>query len=50
LITLHAKIEDAAQASSIRDAIKARLRERFRIDHATVEIEHETCADERAAS
>lgn len=45
MITLHARTEDPASPDAVVAAIKARLREKFRIDHATVELEHEACAD-----
>lgn len=45
MVTLHAKIADMNRASEISALIKARLRQRYRIDHATVEIECEHCAD-----
>jgi cobalt-zinc-cadmium efflux system protein len=45
MITLHARVADVAHSAAVRDAIKARLLHRYRIDHATVEIECETCAD-----
>lgn len=45
MVTLHARIgEDADAVAAIR-AIKARLRERFGVGHATVEIEQGRCAD-----
>lgn len=45
MITLHARLDTGADATAAVRAIKARLAEKFGIDHATVEIERETCAD-----
>ncbi|MEX2629208.1 MAG: cation diffusion facilitator family transporter [Tistlia sp.] len=45
MMTLHARIAPAFAAGALTAAIKARLQERFGIVHATVEIEHEACAD-----
>ncbi len=45
MVTLHAAVgEDADQKRIVKD-IKARLVERFGLDHATVEIECGECAD-----
>jgi len=50
MVTLHARIDDSATAPEvITAAIKNRLKERFKIAHATIEIERETCADDHAA-
>ncbi len=49
MVTLHARIRDGADAGPAIRAIKERLRARFAIDHATVEIEHGPCADEGLA-
>ena len=46
MMTLHARVSDAARPEAVSAAIKARLAERFRVEHATVEIEHDDCADE----
>jgi cobalt-zinc-cadmium efflux system protein len=49
MVTLHARIAEAAEAGEgarISAAIKAHLRHRYGISHATVEIEHGQCADE----
>ena len=49
MVTLHARIaEDGAAPETIAAQIKRRLRERFGVAHATVEIEHGVCADDRA--
>lgn len=45
LMTLHARISQAAPPEEIAAAIKARLRESYGIVHATVEIEHRCCSD-----
>lgn len=39
LITLHAQAGSGGQAESAKAAIRARLKERFGIDHATIEME-----------
>jgi len=46
MVTLHATICGAADSDTVVKAIKARLKQKFGLDHATVEVEHETCADE----
>lgn len=45
MVTLHARIGDAADSARIAAAIKAHLRARYGISHATVEIECGACAD-----
>jgi len=45
MITLHARLCEQGDASRAIHAIKSRLRERFGITHATVEIELAHCAD-----
>jgi cobalt-zinc-cadmium efflux system protein len=49
MVTLHAKIGDAADGGRITAAIKGHLRARYGVDHATVEIECAACADHRPA-
>ena len=46
MVTLHATIRGTAGSDKVVKDIKARLKEKFGLDHATVEIEHESCADE----
>jgi cobalt-zinc-cadmium efflux system protein len=46
MVTLHAQVCDTAESDPLVQDIKARLKERFGLDHATVEIEQGTCADE----
>lgn len=46
MITLHARLTPSADSDAVLAAIKARLATRFKIPHATVEIERETCVDE----
>jgi cobalt-zinc-cadmium efflux system protein len=43
--TLHAKLLDGADADQAIGSIRAILRERFRIGHATVQLERFDCAD-----
>lgn len=45
LVTLHARTSDATRPEVVAAAIKARLKARFGINHATVEVEHEHCAE-----
>ena len=45
MVTLHACIRPGVDADVAVRAIKGRLRQRFAIDHATVEIERDECAD-----
>ena len=48
MVTLHARVAEtvgAADAARISAAIKARLRERFQVEHATVEVEGAVCGD-----
>lgn len=46
MVTLHALICDGANSDKVVQGIKARLKEKFGLDHATVEIERGACADE----
>lgn len=50
MVTLHAKIEEGADIVSTTASIKRVLALRFRISHATVEIEHGNCADHEPCS
>ncbi|MGD9502996.1 MAG: cation diffusion facilitator family transporter [Methyloceanibacter sp.] len=45
MATLHAVIGEKADSDRVVRDIKARLKERFGLDHATVEIERGACAD-----
>ena len=45
LVTLHARVLQSASPDQVVAAIKARLRQCYGIMHATVEIEHRSCAD-----
>lgn len=45
MVTLHAVIGDAQDIDAVVQGIKARLKETFNLDHATVEIERGACAD-----
>ena len=47
MVTLHACIGERANSDRLIKDIKARLKERFGLDHATVEIERGDCADEQ---
>ena len=46
MVTLHACIGEKVNSDRLIKDIKARLKERFGLDHATVEIERGDCADE----
>ena len=47
MVTLHARIASTeTDTPRIVAAIKTRLRAHFGVDHATVEVEHEHCADD----
>jgi cobalt-zinc-cadmium efflux system protein len=48
LMTLHARVSQAAPPEQVAAAIKARLKQCYGIVHATVEIEHRDCADAAA--
>ncbi|MGE0766555.1 MAG: cation diffusion facilitator family transporter [Hyphomicrobiaceae bacterium] len=51
MVTLHARIsDDAAEPEATTAAIKRRLKDRFDITHATVEIERTICADHHTSS
>ena len=49
MATLHARMRDGADAQAGLRAIKRVLREKFAIEHATVEIEARECADDDPA-
>jgi cobalt-zinc-cadmium efflux system protein len=46
MVTLHAQICETADSDEAVKGIKARLKENFGLDHATIEIERSACADE----
>jgi cobalt-zinc-cadmium efflux system protein len=46
MVTLHAVIDEGVNPEPLVRRIKDRLKERFGLEHATVEIEHQQCADE----
>ena len=45
LLTLHARIKEGVNPDFVTDAIHRRLAERFDVNHVTVQIEIESCAD-----
>lgn len=45
MITLHARVREGTDTVAVTAAIKARITAKYGIDHATVEIEHDDCAD-----
>jgi cobalt-zinc-cadmium efflux system protein len=46
MVTLHAVIGDADDIDAVVQGIKTRLKDKFNLDHATVEIERRSCADD----
>ncbi len=49
MVTLHACIGERQSSDKAVRNIKARLKERFGLDHATIEIERSVCADDELA-
>jgi cobalt-zinc-cadmium efflux system protein len=45
LVTLHARIEEGADADVLLQAINRRLMEKFKVDHVTVQVEKSACTD-----
>ena len=45
MLTLHARVADLSASEQVTLAIGARLRERYGVDHVTVQIECATCTD-----
>lgn len=45
MMTMHARIREGASGPAVVASIKARLHEKHGVDHATIEIEGEDCAD-----
>ncbi|MCB1560839.1 MAG: cation transporter [Xanthomonadales bacterium] len=46
MLTCHARIDADADSDAVLAAMRGVLRERWKIDHVTIEIERERCADE----
>jgi cobalt-zinc-cadmium efflux system protein len=46
LATLHVRLAEEADAQSVLVQVQSILREKFRISHATVQVEHSDCAHE----
>ena len=46
MVTLHAQIGDAADSDTVVKSIKKRLKDKFGLNHATVETERCACADD----
>jgi cobalt-zinc-cadmium efflux system protein len=46
MVTLHARIKETARPEEVAAAVKGRLKQRFDVAHATVEIEFNGCADD----
>jgi len=49
MMTMHARIREDAAGPAVVARIKARLHDTHGIDHATIEIESEDCADAECA-
>lgn len=49
MATMHACVSDETVTADVILEIKHRLHDRFRIDHATIEVEHGACADDVVA-
>ncbi|MDE1173454.1 MAG: cation diffusion facilitator family transporter [Parvibaculaceae bacterium] len=45
MVTLHATIAEGRDSETVLHAIQNRLKSRFGVDHATVQIEHSLCPD-----
>ncbi|MGE3065427.1 MAG: cation diffusion facilitator family transporter [Hyphomicrobiaceae bacterium] len=45
MVTLHARVADQAEAGRVATALRERLASRYRIGHATIEVECGDCAD-----
>jgi cobalt-zinc-cadmium efflux system protein len=45
MMTLHAVLREGADGRQVLHAIQNHLRERFRVQHATVQIEDDGCTD-----
>jgi len=45
LVTLHVRLAEGEAAAAAVRSVKERLKAQFGLDHATVEIEFENCAD-----
>ena len=50
LVTLHARVDRAAGHDRALERVRACLRERFGLRHATVQLEHERCAEPGACA
>ena len=48
MVTLHAQIGDAANSDTVVKSIKKRLKDKFGLNHATVETERCACADDES--
>jgi cobalt-zinc-cadmium efflux system protein len=49
LVTLHVRCAAQADRDTIVVAVSQRLRQEFGITHATIQVDHEVCADENCA-
>jgi cobalt-zinc-cadmium efflux system protein len=49
MLTLHARATAGPRPEAVAAAVKQRLRDAFGIDHATVEVEFQDCADDASA-
>lgn len=46
MVTMHVRIENTAHPDRIVAEVKRRLKEKFGVEHATVEVEYGACADD----
>lgn len=49
MVTLHANVTDGTDSATAVREIKRTLADRFRITHATIEIEYGACCDDQHA-
>ena len=47
LLTLHARVDEPADLSTVMDRIKQVLNDEFGIDHSTVQVDHGECPDHK---
>jgi cobalt-zinc-cadmium efflux system protein len=50
MVTLHVRVAEARHPERIAAEVKKHLQERFRISHATVEVEFDGCSEAKASS
>ena len=50
LVTLHARVDAAADQQAVHGRLKAALRETFGVSHSVIQLEHGVCPDEAAGA